>query len=61
MLVEWNHTNLARFLCVLKVSNNSCCLLIESFCFAWFFERRSANLDSWVNEKLIVQKMHLFL
>ena len=46
---------------VLKVSNNHCSLLIEGFCFAWLFEKKSGISYSWVNEKWIMQKMNLLL
>ena len=54
--------DLARFVFVQKVSNNHYfSLLTEGFCFAQLFQKRSVILYSWVNEKCIVQKMHLLL
>ena len=51
---------LGQIFFVLKISNNhNCFLLIEGFCFAQLFEKRSGISNSWVNEKWIVQEMSL--
>ena len=52
---------LARFSCPRSSKQHSCCYMIEGFCFAQLFKKRSGISYSWVNEKWIVQKMNLLL
>ena len=61
ILVELDYATWLDFLVLEVVNNHSCCLIIEGFCFAQLFKKRSGISYSWVNEKWIVQKINLLL
>ena len=52
---------LVRFSCPRSSKQQCCCYIIEGFCFAQLFKKRSGISYSWVNEKWIVQKKNLLL